>query len=69
MEEGVGAGGVHAHLPNVRVAAVEMILDDSELQGEAVHPAAAARFNQWIVVRGEGGGVEHLRSRSLPWRR
>jgi hypothetical protein len=48
VEGSVGAGGVHAHLPNVRIAAVEMILNDSELQGEAIDAAAATRFNAWM---------------------
>jgi hypothetical protein len=46
VEGGVGAGSVHAHLPNVRIAAVEMILNDGKLQRKTIHTTAAGHFNE-----------------------
>ena len=60
VERGVGAGGVHAHLPNVRVAAVEMILNDGELQGEAVDAAAALAEGDTVRGGSCGGDAETL---------
>lgn len=40
VESGAAARGIDAHLPDVGVAPVEMVLDDGELKGKAVHAAA-----------------------------
>ena len=46
---------VHTHLTNVRIAAIEMVLNDGKLEGETIDAAAAAHdaVKKEIVTTGE----------------